>query len=49
MGISCWFCVYKIGMFAITKYWWSQGEMDSGLNKWGGENVDISFRYGVIR
>ncbi|KAK8795686.1 hypothetical protein WA158_000343 [Blastocystis sp. Blastoise] len=33
-----------MGMFAITKYWWSQGMMDEGLVRWGGENVDISLR-----
>lgn len=33
-----------MGMFAITKYWWQQGQMDPALNIWGGENVEISFR-----
>ena len=33
-----------MGMFAITKYWWQQGQKDPALNIWGGENVEISFR-----
>ena len=32
------------GMFATSKEWWSQGRMDRGLQVWGGENVEISFR-----
>ena len=33
-----------MGMFAITRYWWSMGQMDPALEIWGGENVEISFR-----
>lgn len=32
------------GMFATTKEWWLRGEMDPGLDIWGGENVEISLR-----
>lgn len=33
-----------LGMFATSRTWWSQGEMDPGLLVWGGENVEISLR-----
>ena len=33
-----------MGMFAISKFWWEQGQMDPKLEIWGGENVEISFR-----
>lgn len=32
------------GMFATSQRWWSKGMMDPGLEVWGGENVEISFR-----
>lgn len=33
-----------MGMFSISKYWWNLGQMDSGLGRWGGENIEISLR-----
>lgn len=37
-----------MGMFATTRYWWSMGQMDPALQIWGGENVEISFRYNRV-
>ena len=33
-----------MGMFATSKEWWSQGAMDEGMGRWGGENIEISLR-----
>lgn len=33
-----------MGMFATSKYWWNLGQMDPGLGRWGGENIEISLR-----
>ena len=41
------FSPITMGMFATSKYWWNQGQMDAQLKTWGGENVEISLRYGV--
>ena len=38
-----------MGMFATSKFWWNQGTMDPLLRVWGGENVEISLRYGLVR
>ena len=38
------FSPITMGMFVISKYWWSQGAMDPDLRTWGGENVEISLR-----
>lgn len=33
-----------MGMFATSKLWWNQGQMDPGMGRWGGENIEISLR-----
>ena len=33
-----------MGMFSTSKYWWNQGQMDSGMGRWGSENIEISLR-----
>ena len=33
-----------MGMFSTSKYWWNQGQMDTGMGKWGSENIEISLR-----
>ena len=38
------FSPITMGMFATSKYWWNQGQMDPHLKTWGGENVEISLR-----
>lgn len=33
-----------MGMFATSKSWWNQGQMDPGMGRWGAENIEISLR-----
>ena len=38
------FSPITMGMFSISKYWWNMGQMDTGMGRWGGENIEISLR-----
>ena len=38
------FSPITMGMFATSKYWWNLGGMDTGMGRWGGENIEISLR-----
>ena len=38
------FSPITMGMFSTSKYWWNQGQMDTGMGKWGSENIEISLR-----
>ena len=33
-----------MGMFSTSKEWWNAGQMDNGMGRWGGENIEISLR-----
>lgn len=38
------FSPITMGMFSTSKYWWNQGQMDTGMGRWGSENIEISLR-----